>query len=74
MSLGGTVSAGLCTRCAHGEIIRSSRGSTFYRCKLSDTDPRFDKYPRLPVIACPGWREKTPKKVDGQPKVEPGSG
>lgn len=36
----------------------------FYRCKLSDTDPRFPKYPRLPVRQCDGWSESVPGKVE----------
>jgi hypothetical protein len=48
--------AGLCSNCVHAQTIRSDRGSTFLRCGLSDTDPRFPKYPRLPVIECSGWK------------------
>jgi hypothetical protein len=33
----------------------SARGSTFYLCKLALTDPRFSKYPTLPVLACEGY-------------------
>jgi hypothetical protein len=47
---------GLCATCAHVDIVSSSKGMTFYRCRLSDTDPRFRKYPALPVIACAGYR------------------
>ena len=36
-------------------LIRSDRGSVFYFCALSATDPRFTKYPALPVIACSGY-------------------
>ena len=46
---------GLCANCAHVQIIKSDRGSVFYMCLLSKTDPRFPKYPRLPVIACSGY-------------------
>ena len=46
--------AGLCDRCLHAEIVRSKR-SRFLRCRLADRDPRFDKYPRLPVVACEGF-------------------
>lgn len=46
---------GLCADCNHSKQIRSSRGSVFYRCGLSDTDSRFPKYPRLPMIQCPGY-------------------
>jgi hypothetical protein len=46
---------GLCYDCQHSQRIQSDRGSTFYRCKLSDTDPSFTKYPRLPVLYCAGY-------------------
>jgi len=48
--------AGLCANCAHAQTIRSDRESVFIRCGLSDFDPRFPKYPRLPVIECSGWK------------------
>jgi hypothetical protein len=46
--------AGLCARCVHAQIIRSDRGSRFYLCRLSAVDPRYPKYPRLPVLECAG--------------------
>ena len=64
------VSPGLCASCARSEIIRSSRGSTFYRCRLSDTDSRFPKYPRLPVMDCPGWDETTNNGNDDVRKTD----
>jgi hypothetical protein len=51
--------AGLCATCAHVEIVRSDRGSVFYLCKLSASDPRFPKYPRLPVLTCAGYEERS---------------
>ena len=48
--------AGLCTSCVHAKVITSSRGSVFYLCQLSFTDPRFAKYPALPVLACSGYQ------------------
>jgi hypothetical protein len=45
---------GLCSGCVHMREISSDRGAIFYRCALSDTDPRFPKYPRLPVLHCSG--------------------
>ncbi len=60
------ISPGLCASCVHREIIRSSRGSAFYRCRLSEMDRRFPKYPRLPVIQCSGWSEKLPAKDQDQ--------
>jgi hypothetical protein len=35
--------------------ILSDRGSTFYFCDRSTTDASFPKYPRLPVLRCPGY-------------------
>jgi len=43
---------GLCGDCLHAQTIRSERGSIFYLCRLCLTDPRFPKYPRLPVREC----------------------
>ncbi|HUI09900.1 MAG TPA: hypothetical protein VL221_06210 [Bacteroidota bacterium] len=47
--------AGLCSRCLHARAVTSTRGSTFIRCALAETDPRFPKYPPLPVHACAGF-------------------
>ena len=46
---------GLCAGCTHAQVITSTRGSRFYLCRLSVTDPRFPKYPSLPVLACAGY-------------------
>jgi hypothetical protein len=53
-------SAGLCATCRHVRLIRSDRGSVFYQCHLSATDPSFPKYPRLPVLACSGYQRNNP--------------
>jgi hypothetical protein len=47
--------AGLCASCQNVRRITSDRGSRFYLCELSKTDPRFPKYPRLPVLSCSGY-------------------
>jgi hypothetical protein len=47
--------AGLCASCAHAGIVTSARGTQFYLCGLSRTDPRFARYPRLPVLVCSGY-------------------
>ena len=49
---------GLCTSCVHARRIRSSKGSLFVLCGRSATDPRFPKYPRLPVSRCIGYEER----------------
>jgi len=50
---------GLCTSCEHMQTVTSSKGSTFVLCALSATDPRFPKYPRLPVLTCSGYCERS---------------
>jgi hypothetical protein len=51
-------SVGLCFHCQYMLLVRSDRGSVFYQCQLSATDPRYPKYPRLPVLRCPGYELK----------------
>jgi hypothetical protein len=53
---------GLCADCVHLELQASAR-SVFVRCGLSDADPRFPRYPRLPVRACAGHRRGTGDEV-----------
>jgi hypothetical protein len=56
---------GLCFRCIHARIVRTPR-SVFWRCARAEWDPRFERYPRLPVVACIGF-EPGPR-----PEDEPG--
>jgi hypothetical protein len=51
--------AGLCETCANSKQIHSDRGSIFYQCRLSFTDPAFPNYPRLPVLTCGGYQPLT---------------
>lgn len=52
---------GLCRLCVHAQVVENNRGSTFYLCRLSASDPRFAKYPCLPVVACVGF---VPRRVE----------
>ena len=56
MTVPGTL-VGLCESCANVKVVESRRGSRFFLCRLADVDARFPKYPRLPVLACAGYRE-----------------
>ena len=49
------VGGGLCATCKWVRTVTNKRGSVFYRCLRADTDPRFVKYPPLPVLSCPGY-------------------
>lgn len=44
---------GICSRCSHARLIRSSRGSLFLLCR----HPQLPKYPRQPVARCFGFIE-----------------
>jgi hypothetical protein len=64
---------GLCFNCRHASRIANPRGSIFYLCERSRTDPTFPRYPRLPVIACTGWEpqetdEDAAKKRSSDPR------
>ncbi len=56
---------GLCSRCRHAARQASAKGSEFWRCRLADSDPRFLRYPPLPVHACSGF-EPAPGGAPGQ--------
>ena len=49
--------AGLCASCKHVQVNKSDRGAVFYFCRLSASDARFPKYPRLPVVVCAGYEK-----------------
>ena len=58
--------AGLCADCVNAQTIVSTKGSAFIRCMLHENDGRYPKYPRLPVVECPGYarRETKERKED----------
>ena len=49
-----SVDPGLCGTCRMARRIVTARGSTFFYCTRADADPAYVKYPRLPVLFCPG--------------------
>lgn len=56
--------AGLCDTCRHQVEVRNTRGSTFSLCGRSRQDPTYPRYPRLPVLACPGYERADPSDQD----------
>jgi len=52
---------GLCERCRHARVVATTH-SRFWLCALAAEDERFEKYPRLPVLACEGF--ETPPSLD----------
>ena len=55
---------GLCFRCGQARAVQSNRGTVFYRCLRSKTDPRYPTYPRLPVLRCAGYEEQRPSREE----------
>ncbi len=45
---------GLCDSCTHQQLVRNTRGSVFSLCKRSRQNPAYPRYPRVPVLSCPG--------------------
>ena len=41
-------------------IVDTRKGSRFYLCELSEVDPRFAKYPPIPVLRCIGYMPVSP--------------
>jgi hypothetical protein len=62
----GGVTPGLCGQCANARLIESRRGSRFLLCDLSRVDPRFPRYPRLPVLRCRGFTQAPPPDEAGE--------
>jgi hypothetical protein len=52
---------GLCATCGEGRRVESARGSEFWLCARAARDPAFAKYPRLPVLRCPGYQPASPE-------------
>ncbi len=50
---------GLCASCSHARVIQSAKGSSFWMCQRAAEDPRFRKYPPLPVQRCAGHEKMT---------------
>jgi hypothetical protein len=48
---------GLCSCCRWAKVQTNARDSRFWRCTRAEVDPRFVRYPRLPVLECAGYEE-----------------
>ncbi len=58
---------GLCDECRHQRLVPNTRGSVFSLCERSRTDPRFPRYPPIPVLSCPGF-EPAEQARDSEPR------
>jgi hypothetical protein len=48
---------GLCRRCTHARQVPAGN-SLYWMCQRSLTDPAYSKYPRLPILECPGYEPR----------------
>lgn len=55
---------GLCATCRHLRLLASPR-SVFVRCARAKVDPGYVRYPRLPVLACPGHEPEAAQERGG---------
>ena len=59
MSFSDPQHAGLCAHCRHARAVETPR-SRFWLCERSREDVNYARYPRLPVLACPGFEPGEP--------------
>lgn len=48
---------GLCATCVYAKLNETRRGTAYLRCTRAAWDPSLFRYPRLPVVECPGYEE-----------------
>jgi hypothetical protein len=60
-------SNGLCDSCALQKLVPNTRGSVFSLCLRSRTDQRYSRYPRVPVLSCPGYESIGRGPTEGSP-------
>src|SRR5262249_55623392 len=63
---------GLCRDCRHSRTVATTR-STFWLCQRSKADPSFPRYPRLPVLVCPGYEPRAPDRGNTPGPANPAS-
>ena len=55
---------GLCATCTHARRVSTPR-SVFILCEKSRVDSSYERYPRLPMRACPGYEPEREGKGVG---------
>ena len=50
---------GLCAHCRHARVVETPR-SRFWLCERSRHDAGYERYPRLPMLACRGFEQGVP--------------
>ncbi|MEE8507732.1 MAG: hypothetical protein V3T07_01595 [Myxococcota bacterium] len=55
---------GLCYECRFARRTPSAKGGFFWRCGRSESDPRYLRYPPLPVEHCAGFEPSTASEAE----------
>ena len=53
---------GLCYGCRYARVVTARADNRYWRCERAVVDPRFPKYPCLPMLACDGY-EPAPQPI-----------
>ena len=65
MSVPEDPAVGLCSRCRHARRVTTPR-SLFWLCERSREDANYARYPRLPMLSCPGFEPGEPSAPDNE--------
>ena len=49
--------AGLCAGCRHAKRLATKTGAPIFQCARAANEPRYAKFPRLPVSSCVGFEK-----------------
>ena len=61
---------GLCQSCRWTRRVVPRRGGIFFRCSRAETDPRFVRYPALPVLECVGYETGPASSLGREDRLE----
>jgi hypothetical protein len=53
---------GLCATCQYAKLNETRRGTAYLRCTRAAWDASLPRYPRLPVLECPGYAAAVPAR------------
>lgn len=48
------VPAGRCRSCLYARVVPAKANDAYYFCERSVDDPRYARYPHLPMLTCDG--------------------
>ncbi len=50
------VLVGLCAQCRWAARVPTDKARCYWRCRRSEVDTRYPRYPRLPMVVCAGYQ------------------